>query len=92
MSYGYEYYTVNVDPNSPILLNLKMQATRSAETLVLTMSTMRHKKSIFGVEFTYPPAVSWSLPRLIFDHENGGDSFLRNVCSHTKYMAVYPRR
>jgi hypothetical protein len=26
------------------------------------------------------------------DPEDGGDTFLRNVCSHTDYMALYPRR
>jgi hypothetical protein len=32
------------------------------------------------------------LARLIFDLEDGGDTFLRNVGSYTDYMALYPRR
>jgi hypothetical protein len=29
---------------------------------------------------------------MIFDPEDGGDTFLRNVGSHKNYMALYPRR
>jgi hypothetical protein len=32
------------------------------------------------------------LVRLIFDPEDGADTFLRNVGSHTDYTALYPRR
>jgi hypothetical protein len=32
------------------------------------------------------------LARLIFDPEDGGDTFLRNVGSYTDYTALYPRR
>jgi hypothetical protein len=35
---------------------------------------------------------SWFLARMIFDPEDGGDTFLRNVCSHTDYTAVYLKR
>jgi hypothetical protein len=31
-------------------------------------------------------------PRLIFDHEDGGGTFLRNFGSYTDYTALYPRR
>jgi hypothetical protein len=34
----------------------------------------------------------WFLARLIFDPEDGGDTFFRNVGSHTDCMALYPRR
>jgi hypothetical protein len=37
---------------------------------------------------TQPPAARWFLVRLIFDHEDGGDKFFRNVGSHD-YMALY---
>jgi hypothetical protein len=30
--------------------------------------------------------------KMIFDHEVGGDTFLRNVGSYTDYTALYPRR
>jgi hypothetical protein len=29
---------------------------------------------------------------MIFDPEDGGDTFLRNIGSHTVYTALYPRR
>jgi hypothetical protein len=32
------------------------------------------------------------LARLIFDPEDGGDTFLRNVGSYTDYTALYPTR
>jgi hypothetical protein len=32
------------------------------------------------------------IARLIFDLEDGDDTFLRNVGSHTEYTALYPRR
>jgi hypothetical protein len=32
------------------------------------------------------------LAQLIFDREDGGDNFLRNIGSYTNYMAPYPRR
>jgi hypothetical protein len=34
----------------------------------------------------------WFLARLIFEPENGGDTFLENVSSCTDYTASYPRR
>jgi hypothetical protein len=34
----------------------------------------------------------WCLAWLIFDRENGPDTFLRNVGSYTDYTAIYPRR
>jgi hypothetical protein len=34
----------------------------------------------------------WDLSLLIFDPENGGDTFLRNVGLHTDYKALYPKR
>jgi hypothetical protein len=34
----------------------------------------------------------WFLIRLIFDHEDGGDMFLRNVGSYTDYRTLFPRR
>jgi hypothetical protein len=34
----------------------------------------------------------WFLARLIFDPENGGETILRSVGSHTDYTALYPRR
>jgi hypothetical protein len=34
----------------------------------------------------------WFLTRLIFDLEDGGDTFLRNVGSYTDYTAPYPRK
>jgi hypothetical protein len=34
----------------------------------------------------------WFLARLIFDPEDGGDTFLRNVGSYTDYTALCPRR
>jgi hypothetical protein len=42
---------------------------------------------------TWPgiPAACHILARLTFDAENGGDTFLRNVGSHTHYTALYPR-
>jgi hypothetical protein len=33
----------------------------------------------------------WFLARLIFDPEDWGDTFLRNVSSYTDYTALYPR-
>jgi hypothetical protein len=38
------------------------------------------------------PVAPYFLARLIFEPENGGDTFLRNVCSHMDYTAIYPRR
>jgi hypothetical protein len=37
-------------------------------------------------------AALWFFARLIFDPEDGSDTFLRNVGSHTHYTALYPRR
>jgi hypothetical protein len=37
-------------------------------------------------------AARWCLAVLIFYTEDGGDTFLRNVCSHTDYPALYRRR
>jgi hypothetical protein len=37
-------------------------------------------------------AACWLLARLIFVPEDGVDTLLRNVCSHTDYTALYPRR
>jgi hypothetical protein len=37
-----------------------------------------------------PPAARWFLARLIFDPEDGSDTFFRNVGSHTDYTALYP--
>jgi hypothetical protein len=42
--------------------------------------------------FTVLPATRWIFGRLIFDPEDGGDTFLRNIGSHTHYTALYPRR
>jgi hypothetical protein len=39
-----------------------------------------------------PPATRWYLARLISGPEDGGDTFLRNICSHTDYTALYPKR
>jgi hypothetical protein len=36
-----------------------------------------------------PPAVRWFLAWLIFDPEDGGDTFLLSVCSRTEYMVLY---
>jgi hypothetical protein len=36
--------------------------------------------------------LGWFLARLIFCPEDGGDTFLRKVCSHMDYTALYPRR
>jgi hypothetical protein len=33
----------------------------------------------------------WFLARLIFNPEDGGDMFLRNISSYMDYMALYPR-
>jgi hypothetical protein len=38
-----------------------------------------------------PCAVHWFLAQMIFYHEEG-DTFLRNVCLHTGYTSLYPRR
>jgi hypothetical protein len=38
------------------------------------------------------PAARWFLAGLIFDPEDGGDTFHRNVGPHTDYTALYPRR
>jgi hypothetical protein len=38
------------------------------------------------------PASTLFLARLIFDHEDGGDTFLRNVGPYTNYTIPYPRR
>jgi hypothetical protein len=40
----------------------------------------------------HPPATRWFLARLIFDLEDGGDKFLRNVSLHADYTALYPTR
>jgi hypothetical protein len=42
--------------------------------------------------FCLTPCSRWFLARLIFDHEDGGDTFLRNVGSYTDYTALYPSR
>jgi hypothetical protein len=34
----------------------------------------------------------WVLARLIFDPENGGDTFLRNVCLYAVYTMLCARR
>jgi hypothetical protein len=39
-----------------------------------------------------PPVTCWFLAWLTFYNEDGGDTFLQNVGSHTDYMAVYSRR
>jgi hypothetical protein len=39
-----------------------------------------------------PPNARWLLARLILDPEDIDDSFIRNVCSHTDYTALYRRR
>jgi hypothetical protein len=36
-------------------------------------------------------AAHWFLARPIFDPEDGGDTFLRKVGSHTNYTALYSR-
>jgi hypothetical protein len=38
------------------------------------------------------PQVAWFLARMIFDPEDWGDMFLRNVGSHTDHTALYLRR
>jgi hypothetical protein len=40
---------------------------------------------------TLPHATRWFLLRQILESENGGDTFLRNVVSHTDYTALYAR-
>jgi hypothetical protein len=40
----------------------------------------------------YPPALTLVSCWLFCDPEDGGDTFLRNVGSHTDYTALYPRR
>jgi hypothetical protein len=39
-----------------------------------------------------PPAVRWFLDRLNFYPDDGVNTFLRNVHSHTDYTALYSRR
>jgi hypothetical protein len=41
-------------------------------------------------ETSVQQVTGWFLVRLIFDPEDLGDMFLRNVCSHTDYTALYP--
>jgi hypothetical protein len=55
-------------------------------TLSLKASTLRR-----DISEATPPA-RWLLALLIFDLEDGGDTFLRNVGSHTDYTALCPRR
>jgi hypothetical protein len=38
-----------------------------------------------------PPVVGWFLAGLIFYHEDGSDTFLRNDGLHMDYTALYPR-
>jgi hypothetical protein len=42
------------------------------------------------VRYKLLPATRWFLARLIFDPEDGGDAFLRNVGSHTDYRRYIP--
>jgi hypothetical protein len=46
------------------------------------------RKNINVYVKTWPLAARLFLTRLIFDPENGGDTFLRNVGSNTNYTAV----
>jgi hypothetical protein len=49
---------------------------------------LQNRKS---TNITYLPATRWFLSRLIFDCEDGTNTFLRNVGSHTDCKALYPR-
>jgi hypothetical protein len=42
--------------------------------------------------YGYPSAARWSLVQPIFDPQDGGDTFLRNVGPPTVYADVCPRR
>jgi hypothetical protein len=37
------------------------------------------------------PSARWFLARMIFDYDDGGDTFFRNVGSHTDYKALYSK-
>jgi hypothetical protein len=37
----------------------------------------------------YAPAVRWYLARLIFEPEDGGNIFIRNIGSRTDYTVLY---
>jgi hypothetical protein len=46
--------------------------------------------ALCGQDWT--PTARWFLAQLIFDPEDGGDTFLRNVGSHTNHTMLYVRR
>jgi hypothetical protein len=56
----------------------------------------RHVNRHFGVTITLifrvSPAARWFLAGLVFDPEDGDDTFLPNVGLHMDYMALYSRR
>jgi hypothetical protein len=59
----------------------------SSPTLVWLLPCRKRQQISF-----WPPATRWFLARLILHPEDGSDTFLRNVGSHTDYENLYPRR
>jgi hypothetical protein len=59
-------------------------------TFIFRVENQPSKKSVCLMWLS--PAASQFLSRLIFDLQDEGDKFLRNVGSHTDYRALYPRR
>jgi hypothetical protein len=83
----------------PLVVRQKTFVVKTAMCVSSKRENIRHKISqnvaycnyLIILLFSVSPVARWFLARLIFDTEDGGDTFLRNVISHTDYTALYPR-
>jgi hypothetical protein len=69
--------------------HLHFQGRKSAEQEI---NESRWVGKMSSQSFCLANSFRWFPARLIFDPEDGGETFLRNVGSYTDYTVLYPRR